>query len=150
MDFTPTHTHTHTHTHSHTKKRVIENLDFLSSSLISVLELKAPAVSVCYGTLNTSHEPYVNAYVCGVYVSINACVKGAIIQFPLTQKKCFSFPVSLSLSLLTQAYIHSEFHREQKTEKKHPFTHLGPCIVMIVILITMSPVFQVFAHSSSL
>lgn len=90
-----------------------------------------------------------------VYVSINACVKRAIIQSPLT-REVFLFTLSLSLkkALLIQACIHSEFSQKGKKKKskktKRPFTHLSPFILMIVILTTMSPVFQVFAHSSSL
>lgn len=89
----------------------MENLDFLSSPLISLFGLKAPAVSACFRTLNTSHELYVNVHKCAwVYVSINACVKGAIIQFPLTQKVSLSLSFVLFLSvykaLLIQAYIY--------------------------------------------
>lgn len=59
-------------------------------------------------------------YVCVlVYVSINACVKRAIIQSPLT-REVFLFTLSLSLkkALLIQAEIHSEFSQKGKKSKK--------------------------------
>lgn len=134
--------HTHAHGQWHAR-RVMENLDF-SSSLISLFRLKAPAASACCRTLNTSHELYVNMLVCvcvGGYVSFNACVKGPKIYFPLTQK------VSLSLLIWTHSFWISW---EEIKLPQHQFTHSSPFVPVIVILTTMSPVFQVFAHSSSL
>ena len=58
-------------------------------------------------------------YMCvWVYVSINACVKGAIIQFHLPRKR-FSFSLSQKKSI--PAYIHSEFSRK-KIEKASIYT----------------------------
>lgn len=149
------HPHVNVHTDDGTqKKHVTENLDFLSLSFISLFGLKAPAVSARWRTLNTSHELYVNVRKCAwVYVSTNACVNGVIIQSPLTRGVSLSLSFSFSLSSkhwsFEQTFILNFMEGKTKSEQ-HQFTYLFPFIPMIVILTTMSPVFQVFAHSSSL
>lgn len=147
--------YSHTRTHTGTQKHVIENLDFLSSSLISVFRLKAPAVSACYGTLNTSHEPYVS-------VCVSVCVGLCFHQFLCERSvnSVSSYPQSFSLALPVfpseESTAHSNMRpfwisrRDQRNRKTHPFPHLRPFLLMTVILTTMSPVFQVFAHSSLL
>lgn len=62
-------------------------------------------------------------YMCvWVYVSINACVKAAIIQFPLTQR-LFLFSLSLCLSFSEESTAHSGIHpfwisRKEENRKK--------------------------------
>ena len=132
--------HARTHTHICTQN-VTENLQSLSSSLISVSGLKPPAGSSCYRTLNTSLETYVDVN------GITVCASMFPFMLAFKAEVCPCSPPSpKQKALLIQACIHSKFSPKGQTS---PSAHGDPSILMTVILITMRPLFQIFSHPST-